>query len=422
MDNLTHTLIGVLVGEAAAAHSKRSEPGLSARDKRNLYVTMMAVGSNLPDLDFLYSTVTGSKLDYLLHHRGHTHTFVVAILIAALLAFACELWMRKRKLQPSRADRFGIIAVALLAPVMHIFMDMTNNYGVHPWWPFDNRWTYGDSVFIIEPLLWTAAAPLAFTLQTRVARVIVALILAIGVGLTFFTGMVPLPLAIAYMTLTALLLVCAWRYSPQYSIGCGVGLWLVVTFGFIAISHFAGRRVEAIAARAFPSAHVLDHVLTPMPVNPICWEIILVQQEGESLVLRRGMMSMRPAWIAAGGCPGRGLDLAITAPLQPVGAANDDVLQWYGEVHSPLRHLQELWRENCRVDAFMRFARAPWLSRIVDRWVLGDLRYDREAELGFAELEIESDAERCPKVLPPWVPPREELRAAPGRDSPLTNP
>ena len=99
MDNLTHTLIGVLVGAAAAAHSKPSEPGLSTRDKRNLYVTTMAVGSNLPDLDFLYSTVTGSKLDYLLHHRGHTHTFVVAIVIAALLAFACELWMRKRKLQ-----------------------------------------------------------------------------------------------------------------------------------------------------------------------------------------------------------------------------------------------------------------------------------------------------------------------------------
>ena len=205
MDNLTHTLIGVLVGEAAAAHSKTSEPGLSARDKRNLYVTTMAVGSNLPDLDFLYSTVTGSKLDYLLHHRGHTHTFVVAIVIAALLAFACELWMRKRRLQPSRADRSGIVAVALLAPVMHIFMDMTNNYGVHPWWPFDNRWTYGDSVFIIEPLLWTAAAPLVFTLRTRIARALVALILAIGVGLTFFTGMVPMPLAIAYTTVTALL-------------------------------------------------------------------------------------------------------------------------------------------------------------------------------------------------------------------------
>ena len=124
-------------------------------------------------------------------------------------------------------------------------------------------------------------------------------------------------------------------------------------------------------------------------------------------------MSMLPAWITAARCPGRGLDLAITAPLQPVGAPNDDVLQWYGEVRSPLGLLRELWRENCRVDAFMRFARAPWLSRIVDKWVVGDLRYDREAELGFAELEIESEAERCPNVLPPWVSPREELRQAP---------
>src|SRR5690606_14989543 len=147
MDNVTHTLIGVLVGETAATIAKPSSEGLSREQRRSLFVTMMAVGSNLPDLDFLYSTVTGSKLDYLLHHRGHTHTFVVSILIAAVLWLACELWARRRDQRIARSDRIALIAIALLAPVLHFFMDMANNYGVHPWWPFDNRWIYGDSVF-----------------------------------------------------------------------------------------------------------------------------------------------------------------------------------------------------------------------------------------------------------------------------------
>src|SRR5690606_37864514 len=85
MDNVTHTLIGVLIGETAANVTKPSPHGLSQQQRRSLFVTTMAIGSNLPDLDFLYSTITGSKLDYLLHHRGHTHTFVVGILIAAVL-------------------------------------------------------------------------------------------------------------------------------------------------------------------------------------------------------------------------------------------------------------------------------------------------------------------------------------------------
>ena len=79
-----------------------------------------------------------------------------------------------------------------MTPLLHIGMDFTNNYGVHPFWPLSNRWFYGDAVFIAEPLLWAACAPLAFTFRTTLARLIVAAILAIGVGLALFSGLVPL--------------------------------------------------------------------------------------------------------------------------------------------------------------------------------------------------------------------------------------
>jgi len=42
-----------------------------------LFVVLAAVGGNLPDLDLLYSYVSSDrKLDYLLEHRGYTHSIV----------------------------------------------------------------------------------------------------------------------------------------------------------------------------------------------------------------------------------------------------------------------------------------------------------------------------------------------------------
>jgi hypothetical protein len=39
--------------------------------------------------------------------------------------------------------------------------------------------------------------------------------------------------------------------------------------------------------------------------------------------------------------------------------------------------------------------------------VFGDLRYDRERELGFAEIETQSGG--CPEFVPGWTPPRADL-------------
>lgn len=409
MDNVTHTLIGVLIGETAANVTKPSPHGLSQQQRRSLFVTTMAIGSNLPDLDFIYSTITGSKLDYLLHHRGHTHTFVVGILIAAVLWLGCELWAWRRHLKPSRADRIGLVSIALLAPVLHILMDMTNNYGVHPWWPFDNRWTYGDSIFIVEPLLWAAAAPTIFLLRTRIARVIVSLVLVAGIALTFLTGLVPPLLATMYAALVAGLAYAGRRLAARTALTLGVGVWVLATAGFLYAGHRASQRVEALAAKQFPAVPLLDHVLTPMPMNPICWELILVQREKQSLVLRRAMFSLQPAWIPAATCPRRGIDAAITAPLQRSAMKNTPELHWHGEVRTDLGKLITLWRENCRVNALMRFVRAPWLARIEEDLVIGDLRYDREKALGFSEMKVKSGAELCPTLVPPWVPPRDDL-------------
>ncbi|MDY6946837.1 MAG: metal-dependent hydrolase, partial [Pseudomonadota bacterium] len=150
MDNITHTIIGTLVGEVAARVAPAGRSTLPATTRRNLCVTLAAIGSNLPDVDLLYSFF-GGKLNYLLHHRGHTHTILLALLLGGATLAATRWWLRRRGLQASSQDYGLLAAVLLFTPLLHIAMDFSNNYGVHPFWPLDNRWFYGDSVFIIEP-------------------------------------------------------------------------------------------------------------------------------------------------------------------------------------------------------------------------------------------------------------------------------
>ena len=76
----------------------------------------------------------------------------------------------------------------MLTSLLHIGMDFMNNYGVHPFWPVDSRWWYGDSVFIIEPLLWAACAPLASCSERDGHEPVVMLLLIAGLGLGVLYG------------------------------------------------------------------------------------------------------------------------------------------------------------------------------------------------------------------------------------------
>lgn len=407
MDNLTHTLIGALVGEAVARVLPRGQNDLPELTRRNLCVTLAAVGSNLPDADLLYSFF-GGKVNYLLHHRGHTHTVLIALLLGAAVFAFTRWWLRRRNLQASSADHKLLVGVLLLTPLLHIAMDFGNNYGVHPFWPLDNRWFYGDSIFIIEPLFWAACAPLAFIFRTRPARFIVWSLMVIAIGLVWFIGMVPRPIAAIYSLLVVAMLLIGWRAQPRVALTLGVTLWLGTTLMFVLAAQSAKSRIEAIAAEQFANSELLDRVVTPMPSNPFCWEIMLVQKEADSVVLRRAMFARTPALFAADQCLTRSLDLPVTAPLAKVPRASTPELKWYGQISSPLKQLRTLASTNCEAAAALRFIRAPWLVRVKNELVLGDLRYDRERERGFAEIEI-TEQPSCPAFVPQWTQPRHDL-------------
>jgi inner membrane protein len=407
MDNLSHTLISVLVGETIARVLPAARSSLPDPTRRGLVVGLMAVGANLPDLDFIYSSITHNKLDYLLQHRGHTHTVLGALVIATLTIVVCRAWLKYRGLQPSLRDLGVLLGVALFAPLLHIAMDFTNSYGVHPFWPLHNEWLYGDAVFIVEPLLWVAAAPLVFVLRTKIARVLVSLALLAAVALSIVTGMVPHSLVVALTLLIATLLAVGRYAAPRTALFAGVATWLLTTCCFVVASHRAAKELAALTAQS--EMKLLDHVLTPMPANPFCWDTLLIQSDGTHYALRQATLSLAPHWISAQNCPSRGAD-DITAPRVPVLTANTKSLHWRGKVVLPLAELKRLAAAHCEMSDLLRFARAPFFVARDGREIVGDLRYDLEPEVAFTELELGKD--RCPGFVPKWQPPRADLLSA----------
>jgi inner membrane protein len=406
VDNVTHAFAGALIAEAIARALPAREDPRSARTRRNALVWILVVGSNLPDLDFVYTAVTGGKIGYLLHHRGHTHTVIGALIASLVMLAALAAWTRRRGVRLDRGDRIALAISSLLGPLLHIAMDFTNDYGVHPFWPLDDRWFYGDSIFIVEPLLWAASAPLVFLLETRIARVLVAIVLAAGVLLAWLTGFLLPASATAATLLTLAMLAVGYRMRNRAAL-IGVAVWSLVTLCFALGSARAKSRLDVLVRDALPAAVTHDRVLSAIPSNPLCWAVLLVQTEGEQYVVRRASLSTLPELLPASRCP-RGPQ-GTTAPLARVALADSDALAWRGEFVHPRKEFVDLFRRNCEASALARFTRAPYTTRVDAKLVAGDLRYDREASLGFAEVELAEPPSACPEHVPPWIPPRNDV-------------
>jgi inner membrane protein len=156
MDNLSHSVVGLAVGELV--HRSLSQEIDTSRQckRRRLLLFSCWSASNFPDLDYFLTPLLPAPLGYLLHHRGHTHTLIYAIPQAVLLAAMIWLfWPAARKvLKESGTARRGVAITLTLGFALHLLMDYLNSYGIHPFHPFDSRWLYGDMVFILEPMFW----------------------------------------------------------------------------------------------------------------------------------------------------------------------------------------------------------------------------------------------------------------------------
>ncbi len=131
--------------------------------RRVRYATAaMVIAAEFPDIDTVWSLrgpISGFQ-----HHRGITHTFLGLPFEAGLLLLGVFLWHRwrsrkgvhlsgNRTQQEQVAVRWGALyALILLALLSHLLLDYTNNYGLRPFFPFNERWYAASIVFIFDPL------------------------------------------------------------------------------------------------------------------------------------------------------------------------------------------------------------------------------------------------------------------------------
>lgn len=440
MDNVTHTLAGLLLAEAVWQGRRvwdRGAPGASPPGAgfRPVAALAAAVAANLPDADVPYAAVAGlDKLASLLQHRGYTHTLVAAG-VGAVFTWAAALgvwrWRVRRARDPggrpdTAADRgwlFGLIVAAVLS---HLALDWTNDYGVHPFSPVNNAWHYGDAVFIVEPWLWVVAVPaLLFAARRRAARVALGLALAAGLALAWGVSLVSFGAALVLTAGAALSLAAAARLGPGVRAAVGVAGWLAVELAFVAGTRAARAQVAtAVAADAgetFGAPRLVDVVITPAPANPLCARAIAVETvPGETTPAGAGGPRYRvtTAWAAA--LPGvvsvewcvrpPGVVGEPSLPMRDAGRVSTAGVRWGRTWSAPLAELVALDHDNCWAAAVLRFARVPaWVRAGADSVTVEDLRYDRGGGAGFAGFRVPVRPATCPRGVPPWRPPRVDL-------------
>ena len=447
MDNVTHGLAGLLVADAAGHWLERRGVRISTRARRALSV-LGIVAAEFPDSDLVYSgpVLRMGNLGYLLHHRGHTHTIVWAVVSAVVLWIVARGWVNYGSTDGGSTDsgsadggssdggssdggstRGGtsasysgaLLCVALVGTLSHLLLDYTNSYGVHPFWPFDNRWFYGDAVFIVEPWLWLVSIPALFwNRPSRIGRVLLPLFFVLIIAATLFLGQVARDVALVLLVFAALWPVVQWRLPAMARTASGLGVWTLITVGFFAASGRADAAVRTAVEAVSASERVLDVSLNPGPGDWGCWSVLVVSADATTYRVSSAFVApfapVRPlATCEARYRTGRiwgdvlgGLD----GRTSPSFAATTQVA-WRSSWSAPRTALSALVRTRCEMQAALRFMRVPVWQRVNEReLVLSDARFGVGGG-GFSDVLVPSTG-ACAmegRWVPGWLPPRADV-------------
>jgi inner membrane protein len=205
------------------------------------------------------------------------------LLLPGLLAWAVMAWdthvRRRRRPDLPPAQPWPILAAAITGVLSHPFLDWLNNYGVRLLMPFEDRWFYGDALFIVDPWLWLyLAAGVMFTWTRTRVRLGGALALVIlAAGLLVTTDVVAPAAKAAWVAgLVGLLgtrLVLPARFADRAA-RVGVALAAVYIATMVTGSRIAEHRVRALAGAS--GWDVSTVAAMPVPAQPFRRQVIAV--------------------------------------------------------------------------------------------------------------------------------------------------
>jgi inner membrane protein len=140
LDNLTHSLVGALLGRMGLKRlSPRAMPAL-------------IISANLPDIDSFIAPLFGAEP--IAAHRGFTHGVGGLVTMPFLAAAIILLWERLRPGKEGPIKLGGLLLACFLGTLSHPMLDFLNTYGTRIAEPLNHRWYYGDTLFIMDPWIW----------------------------------------------------------------------------------------------------------------------------------------------------------------------------------------------------------------------------------------------------------------------------
>jgi inner membrane protein len=242
MDNLAHALVGAALGRAVA------DPKVPRA------ALLGAVAANAPDLTELFIGLPGDRSDYLLLHRGPTHSLAAAlvetIVLTLVVGLGARWWVRRRG---GVAPPWGWLALCIGITVLsHLYMDWQGSYGLRPFLPWSARWHYGDWIAIVDPFFWLLPL-IALAWGAQRHWVPLAAVLAVGGAMTFLVVwradvVAPWVLAI-YGTLGVVAAVGWARYWFGPVARRRAAVFAVLTLALYAAAQGAAAHVEKATVR-----------------------------------------------------------------------------------------------------------------------------------------------------------------------------
>ena len=135
MDSLTQIVLGASVGEAVLGNKIG-----------NKAILWGAIAGTIPDLDVIVRYFT-DEISATQMHRGFSHSFVFAVLIAPLLG-----WISKKiHVKYKNVSLKDWAKLFFWATVTHPLLDAHTTWGTQFFWPFNFRLAF-QNIFVIDPL------------------------------------------------------------------------------------------------------------------------------------------------------------------------------------------------------------------------------------------------------------------------------
>jgi len=134
MDPITHGLIGIALSTLSGHTMQLNDPVFLG----------CTLGAMLPDLDIV--THVKGRLNYLLNHRGASHSLIAltgmafGLGTALYLAFPTTSWT-------------SVFFWTLIGTMSHGAMDLLNSYGAELLWPFSRKKITVDMIMLTDPVV-----------------------------------------------------------------------------------------------------------------------------------------------------------------------------------------------------------------------------------------------------------------------------